>query len=153
VRPSIVVETSTWVKHNTSRSCAFKETLTLKKQLFIMKFTSSAVALALLVATHSGADAFAPQSRPFVSTSALKATATSTPVYTFTKSEEIFAEAQNVRFLAPFYIGVYEQALILFFNRKTEVFFSHFHLVPVDAWRRFVACSRFQECRWKSGSV
>ena len=56
-----------------------------------MKF---AVGITALLAT--GAAAFAPAQASGRSSS-LSSTAEATPTYTFTKSEEIFAEAQEVR--------------------------------------------------------
>lgn len=56
-----------------------------------MKFAAGITAL-----LATGACAFAP-SKAFARSSALGST-TETPTYTFTKSEEIFAEAQEVRF-------------------------------------------------------
>ena len=56
-----------------------------------MKF---AIGITALLA--SGASAFAP-SKAAAHSSSLSSTAEATPTYTFTKSEEIFAEAQEVR--------------------------------------------------------
>ena len=55
-----------------------------------MKFTAGITAL-----LATGATAFAPN-KAFARSTVLQST-TETPTYTFTKSEEIFAEAQEVR--------------------------------------------------------
>jgi hypothetical protein len=58
-----------------------------------MKF---ALACSTLALTASMGAAFAP-STAFARSSSLSMSAVETPTFTFTKSEEIFAEAQNVR--------------------------------------------------------
>ena len=60
-----------------------------------MKFAAG-ITTALLA--MGGASAFAPQSVNGARSSQLNVAATE-PVYTFTKSEEIFAEAKEVRFI------------------------------------------------------
>jgi hypothetical protein len=68
-----------------------------------MKFATG-VTTALLA--MGGASAFAPQSvNGARSTSSQLSVAATEPVYTFTKSEEIFAEAQEVRFSIPIFLN------------------------------------------------
>lgn len=57
-----------------------------------MKFTLAVI----VAAAASMADGFAPIATPKTSRVTCMATETSTKPYTFTKSEEIFAEAQTV---------------------------------------------------------
>jgi hypothetical protein len=58
-----------------------------------MKFV---LAFSTLALTASVGAAFAP-GKAFARSSSLSMSAVETPTYTFTKSEEIFAEAQDVR--------------------------------------------------------
>jgi hypothetical protein len=58
-----------------------------------MKFVFAACTLALTASVG----AFAP-STAFARTNSALSSAVQTPTYTFTKSEEIFAEAQHVRY-------------------------------------------------------
>jgi len=61
-----------------------------------MKFSAGVITAVMAATSMGGAFAFAPQVNGASSTS-LSSTASKTPTYTFTKSEEIFAEALTVR--------------------------------------------------------
>jgi hypothetical protein len=54
---------------------------------------------ACTLALTASVGAFAPSTAFARTTSALSMSAVETPTYTFTKSEEIFAEAQHVRYV------------------------------------------------------
>jgi hypothetical protein len=67
-----------------------------------MKFSLACTTLAL---TASMGAAFAP-TKAFARSSVLDMSAVETPTYTFTKSEEIFAEAKTVRSLRKQYVNI-----------------------------------------------
>ena len=63
-----------------------------------MKFTTGVITALTAATSMGGALAFAPQRVNGASTTtSLFSTATETPLYTFSKSEKIFAEATEVR--------------------------------------------------------
>ena len=82
--------------HNFSRE---EVILAIKKQEQTMKFAAGVFTALSAAGSIGGAFAFAPQSINGASstTTSMFSTAADTPTYTFKKSEEIFAEALEVR--------------------------------------------------------